>query len=94
MLVEHTEIVVHDGAEDDLMTAMTTKGKPLLESVDGVISVQFGPGVENPSKFLLLIVWDSMTSHAAYNATAACAAIRQMIAPHAASASMEHFELR
>ena len=93
MLVEHTEIIVKDGAENDFMNGMTARGKLLLESVDGVISVQFGPGVENPSKFLLLIVWTSMASHAAYNSTPACAEIRQLISPCAASASMEHFEL-
>ena len=93
MLVERSELTVKPGAEDDFHTAIIDKGVPLLKSVDGVLSVQVGRGVENPSKFMLLVGWDSMDAHTAYGGTPKSLELRGIMGPFLAGGAMEHFEV-
>lgn len=65
MLLEIAEIEVRPGAEDQFATAMRETGLPNLAACEGVVSVQFGRGVENPSKFTFNVVWTSMDAHMA-----------------------------
>ena len=93
MLVERADIQVRDGTEQDFATAMTTKGVPLLNSVRGVQSVQFGRGVENPQKFMLLVAWDTMESHIAFTNSPAMLEFRSLLKPFSTGGAMEHFKL-
>ncbi|MDB5725523.1 MAG: antibiotic biosynthesis monooxygenase [Novosphingobium sp.] len=93
MLVERSELTVKPGAEDAFHTAIIDKGVPLLKSVDGVLSVQIGRGVENPSKFMLLVGWASMDAHAAYGGTPKSLELREIMGPFLAGGAMEHFEV-
>ena len=93
MLVERSELTVKDGAESKFQAALAENVVPLLQSVDGVISVQFGKGVENPTKFMLLVGWTSMAMHTAYGGTPKSLEVRQIMRPFISGGAMEHFEL-
>ena len=93
MLVERSELITKPGAEDEFHKAITEKGVPLLQSVDGVLSVQVGRGVENPSKFMLLVVWRAMDAHTAYGGTPTSIALRELMGPYLTGGAMEHFEI-
>ena len=93
MLVERSELTVKAGMEDEFYMALSEKGVPLLQSVDGVIAVQVGRGVENPSKFMMLVGWQSMNAHTAYGGTPTSLELRGIMGPYLAGGAMEHFEL-
>lgn len=93
MLVERSELTTKPGAEDEFRKAITEKGVPLLRSVDGVLSVQVGQGVENPSKFMLLVGWRSLDAHTAYSGTPVSGELRALMGPYLTGGAMEHFEL-
>ncbi|MCJ2188561.1 putative quinol monooxygenase [Novosphingobium beihaiensis] len=63
MLLEIAEIETRPGAEDEFAAAMRQTGVPHLAACKGVISVRFGRGVENPSKFTFNVVWTSVEAH-------------------------------
>lgn len=93
MLLERAEISVREGSEGQFAAAMRERGIALLAAVPGVKSVSFGRGVESPSRFMLLVEWESMEAHAAYNKTPTCTAVRELIRPHSTGGSMEHFQM-
>lgn len=95
MLVERTDLTIDGEKASDFETAMSERGVPLLKAVSGVLAVSCGRGVEHPTKFMLLVTWESMDAHHAYNATTACAELRALIGGFAPkSAAMEHFDMR
>ena len=65
MLLEFAEVEVRPGAEDQFAQAMRETGIPQLAACEGVVSVRFGRGVENPSKFTFNVVWTSLDAHMA-----------------------------
>lgn len=93
MLVERSDFTIREGAEEDFAAAMRDKGLPILRAVPGASNVGFGRGVERPSAFTLLVTWESMDAHKAYNTTPECLEIRQLIGGFATGGAMEHFEM-
>ena len=93
MLTERAELLIKPGSEEDFAAAMRERGIPLLESVPGVKSARFGRGVENPDKFILLVEWESMDAHRAFQKAPANGELRQVIGPHSRGGSIEHFEI-
>jgi quinol monooxygenase YgiN len=93
MLFERTELQIKEGQEEAFRAAMKDRGVALLASVPGVVSVSVGRGVENPGKFMLLVAWENMQAHVAYNKTPACQEVRQLIRPFSNGGAMEHFEM-
>lgn len=93
MLLERTELLIKEGQEQAFAAAMKDEGIRLLASVPGVISVNAGRGVENPGKFLLLVEWENMDAHAAYNKAPVCGEIRALIGRFSKGGSMEHFQM-
>jgi len=93
MLLERTELLIKPGQEDEFAALFGGRGIQLLIPVPGVVSATLGRGVENPNKFLLLIEWQSLGAHLAYNQTSVCSEVRALIAPFAQGASMEHFQM-
>jgi heme-degrading monooxygenase HmoA len=93
MLLERSELLVREGEEESFSAAMREQGIGLLTSVPGVLSVSLGRGVENPGKFMLLVEWQNMDAHGAYNKTAVCGQIRALIGRFAKGGSMEHFQM-
>ena len=93
MLLERAEILINEGREQGFSTAMRDRGIQMLASVPGVMSVNFGQGVENPGKFMLLVEWESMDAHRAYNTTCVCGEVRALIGGFSKGGSMEHFKM-
>ena len=91
MLVERSELVIKDGLEDDFAAKMSERGIALLSSVPGVNSVQFGRGVENPGKFMLLVEWTAMDAHTVFNSNPVYAEFSQLVKPFVKAGAMEHF---
>jgi heme-degrading monooxygenase HmoA len=94
MLVERSELTVKPGTEGEFLAAITEKAVPVLNSVDGVLSVQVGRGIENPAKFMLLVGWESLDAHTTYGGTPKSLEVRAIMGPYVAGGAMEHFELR
>jgi heme-degrading monooxygenase HmoA len=93
MLLERSELLIREGQEEAFSAAMSAEGIGLLASVPGVTSVSVGRGVENPGKFMLLVEWENMDAHIAYQKTPACGEIRRLIGRFSKGGSMEHFRM-
>jgi len=93
MLFERTELQIIEGQEEGFRAAMKDRGIGMLASVPGVMSVSVGRGVENPGKFMLLVAWENMDAHIAYNKTPVCLEVRQLIRPFSKGGNMEHFQM-
>jgi heme-degrading monooxygenase HmoA len=93
MLLERAELLIKEGQEAAFFAAMKDEGLGKLNSVPGVMSVTLGRGVENPGKFMLLIEWENMDAHSAYNKTPVCGEIRALIGRFSRGGSMEHFQM-
>jgi heme-degrading monooxygenase HmoA len=93
MLVERAELQIREGMEAEFSTAMANQGLALLASVPGVQSVRIGRGVENPQKFLLLVTWDALESHAAFTKSPAMTEFRALLKPFSTGGAMEHFNM-
>jgi heme-degrading monooxygenase HmoA len=62
MVLEVADIQVTPGAEDDFANAY--RGiKEVLTSTPGCRSVRMTRGIEAPSRFVLLVEWDSVEAH-------------------------------
>jgi heme-degrading monooxygenase HmoA len=93
MLVERSELVIKDSLEDDFAAKMSERGITLLKSVPGVNSVQFGRGVENPEKFILLVEWTAMNAHTAFKSNPVYPEFSQLLKPFIKAGAMEHFNI-
>jgi heme-degrading monooxygenase HmoA len=93
MLLERAELLIREGQEESFSAAMKEKGIGMLASVPGVISVRVGRGVENPGKFMLLVEWENMNAHIAYNKAPMCLEVRDLIGRFSKGGSMEHFQM-
>ncbi|HEX7874652.1 MAG TPA: antibiotic biosynthesis monooxygenase family protein [Sphingobium sp.] len=94
MLLERSDFTIREGAEDAFEAAMEERGLPILRAVPGASGVRLGRGVERPSAFMLLVAWDTMDAHKAYNLTPECQEIRALIGGFATGGAMEHFTMR
>ena len=68
MIIERAEMAVQPGREEDLMKAMA-EGRKFIAGAKGCRAVKFGGGIENPSKAILLVEWDTIESHTAFTQT-------------------------
>ena len=93
-LLERSEIQIKEGMEEGFAAAMRERGTPLLAGVPGVNSVKVGRGVENPGKFMILVAWETMDAHTAFNKSQACKDLRALIGPFSKGGAMEHFEMQ
>jgi heme-degrading monooxygenase HmoA len=93
VLVERSELLIKEGMEVEFAAVMDERGLPLLAGLPGVNSVKLGRGVENPSKFMLLIEWEAMDAHVAFTKNPAYGEFRQMLGPFSKGGAMEHFEM-
>ena len=91
MLLERSELTIRPGNEEAFAETMREKGMPILLGVPGVKSAVCGRGVENPQKFLILVEWDSLDSHAAFRSLPVYPEFGALFAPHSTGGAMEHF---
>ena len=62
MVLEVALIDVQPGQEDAFAKAYAT-ARPLLATTPGCRSVRMTRGIESPSRFVLLVEWDSVQAH-------------------------------
>lgn len=62
MILEVAEIKITPGQEDAFKAAYRTAREHVAVS-PGLRSIRMTQGVENPSRFVLLIEWDSVEAH-------------------------------
>lgn len=91
MLLEIAEIEVRPGAEDQYAAAMRDVGIPSLAACEGVVSVRFGRGVENPSKFTFNVVWTSMEAHGGARTLDAFGKFRAAMGDITVGGAMSHY---
>lgn len=68
IVVERCELTIKEGEEAAFIEDFR-KVKHIAVDAAGCRSVRLGRGVEHPSKFLLLIDWDSVDAHTAFTKT-------------------------
>ncbi|MGC4789027.1 antibiotic biosynthesis monooxygenase family protein [Micromonospora sp. DT178] len=92
MVLEVALIDVLPGHENEFAAAYA-KGHPVLAGTPGCRSVRMTRGVESPSRFVLLVEWDSVEAHNDnFRATERFAQWRALIGPHFANPPLvEHF---
>jgi heme-degrading monooxygenase HmoA len=92
MVLEVALVDVRPGQEDDFAAAYAT-AHPILAGTPGCRSVRMTRGVESPSRFVLLVEWDSVAAHERnFRASDRFPAWRALIGPYfAAPPLVEHF---
>ncbi len=95
MHLEVAMLTAKDGNAAGLIKAMNDAGTAALLTCPGCHSVKVLPGVENPSRVLFLIEWDSADVHNAAKATEGFQNFVKAAGPFfgEGSASVEHFDL-
>lgn len=92
MVLEVALIDVAPGQED-AFTSAYAKGHAVLAGTPGCRSVRMTRGVESPSRFVLLVEWDSVAAHEEnFRATERFTTWRSLIGPYFATPPVvEHF---
>lgn len=92
MVLEMALIDVLPGRGDEFAAAYR-RGHPIVASTPGCRSVRMTRGVESPSRFVLLVEWDSVEAHNEnFRGTERFAQWRGLISPFFASPPVvEHF---
>ena len=92
MVLEVALIDVFPGQED-MFAAAYRVGHPVLATTPGCRSVRMTRGIESPSRFVLLVEWDSVEAHLEnFRDTERFAQWRALIGPHFAKPPVvEHF---
>ncbi len=93
MLLEIAEIDVKPGMEDEFAARMREEGLECLAACDGVVSVRFGRGVENPGRFTFNVVWTSMEAHDAARASDSFGHFRACFGDRTRGGSMSHYRM-
>ena len=92
MVLEVARFAVTPGSEEAFGAAFH-EAVPLVAATPGFRSARMTRGVESPSRFVLLIEWDSVAAHEVFRASDRFAGWRALIGPHfAAPPEVEHFE--
>jgi heme-degrading monooxygenase HmoA len=92
MVLEVALIDIKPGQEDEFAAAYA-KARPILISTPGLRSARMTRGIESPSRFVLLVEWDSVAAHEDnFRATERFGQWRGLIGPFfAAPPLVEHF---
>lgn len=92
MVLEVADIAVTPGAQNDFAAAFHGV-KEVLISTPGCRSVRMTQGVETPSRFVLLVEWESVEAHEQnFRGTDRFSTWRAAIGPHFANPPhVEHF---
>ncbi|MEX2290472.1 MAG: antibiotic biosynthesis monooxygenase family protein [Mycobacteriales bacterium] len=91
MVLEVALIDVKPGSEDSFCQGYA-QAEPLVTQSSGCRSVRMTRGIETPTRFVLLIEWDSVEAHEVFRSSDRFAGWRELIGPHfAAPPQVEHF---
>ena len=91
MVLEVALIDVTPGSEEAFRTSYGA-GREQLATSAGCRSVRMTQGVETPTRFVLLVEWDSIEHHEAFRASESFTAWRGHVGPHfVGPPRIEHF---
>jgi heme-degrading monooxygenase HmoA len=91
MVLEVALIDVRPGSEAAFRDAYA-EAVALVRRAEGVGAIRMTQGIETPTRFVLLIEWDSVEAHEAFRASEAFGGWRGLIGPHfAGPPHVEHF---
>ncbi|MBY8872658.1 antibiotic biosynthesis monooxygenase [Micromonospora sp. PLK6-60] len=92
MVLEVALIDVLPGHEDDFAAAYQ-QAHPIITAAEGCRSVRMTRGIETPTRFVLLVEWDSVEAHDQnFRQTEAFGKWRALLGPHFAGPPVvEHF---
>lgn len=91
MVLEVARFAVTPGSEDAFAAAVA-EGVQLVSATPGFGSARLLRGVESPSRFVLLVEWDSVAAHEGFRASDRFGPWRALVGPHfAAAPEVEHF---
>lgn len=92
MVIEVADIAVTPGSEEEFVTAFHSV-REVLTGTEGCRSVLMTRGIETPSRFVLLVEWDSVQAHEQnFRASDRFMTWRAALGPHfAAPPYVEHF---
>ncbi|MEU2614990.1 antibiotic biosynthesis monooxygenase family protein [Micromonospora sp. NPDC007271] len=92
MVLEVALIDVTPGHEDDFAAAYS-QAYPILRGTEGCRAVRMTRGMESPSRFVLLVEWDSVEAHDVnFRQSERFQQWRGLIGPHFANPPLvEHF---
>lgn len=91
MVLEVALLDVAVGAEQAFLGAYG-EARALLASSAGLRNIRMTHGIETPTRFVLLVEWDSVEAHEVFRASERYTAWRALIGPHFAGAPrVEHF---
>lgn len=91
MVLEVALIDVKPGSEA-AFTAAYGEARAVIEAAVGVRSVRMTQGIETPTRFVLLVEWDSVADHEVFRAGDGFGRWRELIGPHFAGLPhVEHF---
>jgi len=91
MVLEVALIDVTPGAEPAFTDAYA-KAKELVAATPGFRSLRMTQGIETPTRFVLLVEWDSVAAHQVFRDSERFGQWRALIGPHfAGPPHVEHF---
>ena len=91
MVLEVAIIDVRDGAQAEFEAAYA-QARELVASTPGWQSMRMTHGIETPTRYVLLVEWDSVEAHEDFRASERFGQWRALIGPHfAGPPHVEHF---
>ena len=91
MVIERAELPIKPGREEEFQKQFTS-GVPHLRGAQGCMNISLARGIENPSKYLLFIEWETLAAHQSFTATEAFGKFVALIRPYLADKpNTEHF---
>jgi heme-degrading monooxygenase HmoA len=92
MVLEVARFDVPPGAEEAFAAAYR-QVRPAVADSPGCRSMRMTRGIETPTRFVLLVEWDSVAEHEAFRASDRFAVWRGGFGPHVAKPpEVEHFQ--
>jgi heme-degrading monooxygenase HmoA len=94
MILEHAVINVTPGTESSFETDFA-EAKSVLASCPGCLRIQMHKGVEHPSRYLLLVEWETIDDHlVGFRQSQSFTKWRALIGPHFdGSPEVDHYEV-
>lgn len=91
MVLEVALLDITDGHEADFRAAYA-EARTVITSAEGIGEVRMTQGIETPTRFVLLVEWESVAAHEAFRASDAFGRWRALIGPHfSGPPHVEHF---
>ncbi len=94
MILEVAEVFVQDGTGSQFEAAVHESAEKYISKTDGYISHELRRSMEDPTRYLLLIQWETLEAHTVnFRESEVFPKHRELISPYFAKAPfVQHFE--